>query len=202
MADEERKFGDMEVTHAIHVGDREVLLLIDPNSEECPYLVCYNKRIPGLGLDNPTEIVGGADYLEAMDEFLRRVQGQVDQVRTESILYGEPQEVLGKEHCLPSDGMEPDLHGRVVVIKPTALRPEYRGATYQIVYVSGGFGAAANARGSAVFGNNVYSGDKSDWRRPDVLGILDPTKAPDWVKPGVEAIRAQLKEKGGKPHER
>jgi len=81
MADEERKFGDMEVTHAIHVGDREVLLLINPNSEE-------------------------------------------------------------------------------------------------------------------------YSGDKSDWRRPDVLGILDPAKAPDWVKPGVAAIRAQLKEKGGKSHER
>ena len=205
MTDEKRELGGLEVAHAIHVGDKEVAFVLHPESEGCPYLVCYNSRTPELGLDNPSGLVGFTDYLDAMEEFLQRVQGQVAQVRAERNRTNEPQEVLGREHCLPSDGTEPDLHGRVVVIRPDALRPEYRNAAQQTVFVTGGFGAAPNARGRAVFGTNVFSGEKSDWRREDVLGILDPAKAPAWVKPGVAAIREQAKpqpkKKGGKPHE-
>ena len=202
MADEKRTVNGFEVRFAMHIGEQEVLLLLDPDSTETPYMVAYCEGNPAFVAERLVEVVGSDDYLEAVDEFLKRVQGQVDQVRTDRALYGEPQEVFGKEHCLLSEGIEADLHGRVVVMRPSALRPEYRNVAYQIVYVSGGFGAAANARGSAVYGYDVYSGDKSNWRRPDVLGILDPAKAPDWVKPGVEAIRAQLKTKGGKENER
>jgi hypothetical protein len=136
------------------------------------------------------------------EEFLHRAQGQIDQVRAECDRSGEPQEVFGKEHCLPSDGTEADLHGCVAVMRPDMLRHEYRSAAHQAVYVTHGFGAAANARGSAIFGYNVFTGEQQKLRRPEVLGILDPSKAPDWVKPGVEAILAKPKEKGGKPHER
>jgi len=200
--DKNRTVNDFLVLFAMHVGPREVLFLLDINSAETPYMVGYCDIMPGLGAEQLNEVVGSDDYLECVEEFLDRVQGQVDMVRTERALCGGPQDVLGKDHCLPSDGTEQDLRGRVVVIKPDVLRPEYRNAAHQIVYLFGGFGASANARGSAVFGYNVRSGEKSDWRRPDVLGILDPAKAPDWVKPGVEAIRAKLNEKGGRHNER
>ena len=193
--EDKRNIGGWEVLQGIHVGDKEVLLLLDPSSAEAPYVVCYNNKIPGLGVDHPTEGMGSGDYLEMMGEFLTRVQGQVDQVRADRERSGEPQEVFGAAQCLPSDGAEQDLKGRVVVIKPGVLRPEYQNIAHQIIYVTGGFGAAPNARGRAVFGNNVFSGEKSDWRREDVLGVLDPAKAPEWVKPGVEAIRTQSKEK-------
>jgi hypothetical protein len=65
----------------------------------------------------------------------------------------------------------------------------------QLVLVNGGFGAAQNARGTAIFGHTVFSGEKSDWRRSDILGVLDPKQAPDWVKPGVAAIKQKRKEK-------
>ena len=202
MSDEKRMIGDWEVLQGIHVGDKEVLLLFDPKSAEAPYAVCYNQRLPDLGIDHLSEAVGSDDYLEMTDEFLLRVQGQIEQVRTARERSGEPQEVLGTEHCLPSDGTGVELHGCVAIMKPEILRPEYRNAAHQIVLITGGFGAYKNARGRAVFGNTVFSGEKSNWQRGDVLGILDPEKAPDWVKPGVEAIRAHLKEKGGKANER
>jgi hypothetical protein len=201
MADEKRMIGDWEVLQGIHIGDKEVLLMHDPNNAEATYAVCYRQTALGF-LESTTEGVGSNDYLEMMEEFLHRVQGQIDGVRAGREQSNVPQEVLGKEHCLPSDGEEPDLHGRVVVMRPDVLRPEYRSAAHQVFYATHGFGASANARGSAIFGYNVLSGEQEKWCRPDVLGILDPAKAPEWVKPGVEAIRAQLKEKGSKPHER
>jgi hypothetical protein len=163
--------------------------------------VCYNQKILGIGLDYPTEAVGSTDYLEMMEEFLHRAQGQIDQVRSNRERCNEPQEVFGAAQCLPG-GMEHSLVGTVVLMKPEVLRPEHRNIASQIVLLTGGFGTAPNARGTAVFGNTVFSGEKSDWRRSDILGVLDPKQAPDWVKPGVDAIRAQQKEKGGKSHER
>ena len=201
MTDEKRKIGDWEVLQGIHVGDKEVVLLYDPHNAETTYAVCYYQTTFGL-VGSATEGVGSNDYLEMMEVFLQRVQGQIAQVRADRTNSNEPQEVLGKEHCLPSDGTEPDLHGRVAVIKPETLRPEYRNAASQIIYVAGGFGASANARGSAVFGNNVFSGESAKCRRQDIMGILDPAQAPDWVKPGVEAIRAKQKAKEDKSHER
>ena len=190
MMEEKRTIGDWEVLQGIHIGDREVLLLLDPTSAEAPYVVCYNQLIPGLGVDHPTECVGSNDYLEMMEEFLSRVKGQIVAVLNDREKSSEPQEVFGAGHCLPG-GMDESLVGRVVVMKADVLRHEYRNAARQIILVTGGFGASPNARGRAVFGNNVFSGTKSDWRREDVLGILDPAKAPEWVKPGLEAIRAQ-----------
>jgi len=199
--DEKRTVCGLEVKFAMHVGDREVLMLLDQKSEDMPYIVGYCTTIPDFGLEQMSETVGGNDYLEAVEEFLNRAQGQVESVRSSRALSDEPQEVLGPEHCLP-DGMKHSLQGAVVVIKPDVLRPEYRNAANQLVLVGFGFGASPNARGQAIFGNTVFTGEKSNWRRHEVLGVLDPSKAPDFVKPGVEAIRAQQKAKGGKEHGR
>jgi len=95
--------------------------------------VFYCEQLHGLGLESTSEGLGSNDYLEMMEELLHRVQGQVDKVRADREQSNEPQEVLGKEHCLPSDGTESDLHGRVVVMRPDALRPEYRNAANQLV---------------------------------------------------------------------
>ena len=140
--------GDWEVLQGIHVGDKEVVLLYDPHNAETPYAVCCNQRNNSMGLEYTAEGVGSDDYLEMMEVFLQRVQGQVDRVRADRERTNEPQEVFGEEHCLPLNGEEPDLHGRVAVIKPEALRPEYRNAAAQVVLVSSGFGASAHSRGT------------------------------------------------------
>ena len=201
MTDEKRTVCGLEVKFAMHIGEREVVFLLDPQNEETPYMV-GNYTLNSLGMEQVAEIIGSGDYLEVVDEFLDRVKGQVVQVRAGRKRFDEPQEVFGTEHCLPG-GMEHSLQGMVVVIKPDMLRPEYRNVASQLVLVSGGNGASPNARGQSVFGNTVFSGERSTWRRYDVLGVLDPAKAPSWLKSGVAAIQTQKKskEKGGKPHE-
>ncbi|MCL2530717.1 MAG: hypothetical protein FWE40_00975 [Oscillospiraceae bacterium] len=200
MEHESRMFGELEVVHAIHIGDKEVLFLLDKQNTERPYIVSYNQLM--FGLDYPTETVGSADYLEMMEEFLQRVQGQIDQVREDRARSCEPQEVFTQAQCLPPSKHEERFIDRVVVINAERLRPEYGNIANQVVYITGGFGAEPSSRGGKVYGHNVFSGEQVVWRREHVLGILAPAHAPDWVKPGVDAIRAQQKSKGGKEHGR
>jgi hypothetical protein len=81
MTDEKRMIGVWEVLQGIHIGDKEVVLLHDPHNAETPYAVCYNQRDNSMGIEYTAEAVGSDDYLEMMEEFLQRVQGQVGQVR-------------------------------------------------------------------------------------------------------------------------
>jgi len=102
MTDERRLIGDWEVLQGIHVGDKEVVLLHDPRNAETPYAVSYNKRDNSMGIEYTAEAVGSGDYLEMMEEFLHRVQGQVDKVRADRERTNEPQEVFGEEAlCQP-----------------------------------------------------------------------------------------------------
>jgi len=192
MTDEKRTVYDYEVHFAMHVGPREVLLLLDPASEETPYMVGYCDIMPGLGAEQLNEVVGGDDYLEAVEEFLHRVQGQVAQVRVDREQSQEPQEVFGATHCLP-DGMKYSLESKVVILKPETLRHEYCNVANQLLYVTGGNGAFPDGHGTAVFGRNVFSGEDRSYRRHQVLGVLDPTHAPAWVRPGVCKIIEQKK---------
>ena len=197
--DEKRTVCGYEAQFAMHVGEREVLLLLDPGSTETPYMVGYCES--NFAMERLVEAVGSDDYLEIVDEFIKRVQEQVEKVKIDRVLSDEPQEVFGKEHCLP-DGMKHRLEGRVVILNPEGLRHEYRNVAHQLIYVTGGNGASPDGHGTAVFGKNVFSGENRDCRRQQIIGVLDPAQAPPWVRPGVCAIIEQKKEKGGKPHER
>jgi RNA polymerase sigma factor (sigma-70 family) len=101
MTDEKRTVCGFEVHLAIHVGEREVLFLLDPTSKETPYIVGYCEGIPAFVAERFVDAVGSDDYLEAVDEFLLRAKGQVDQLRAERESTGEPQEAIGEAHCLP-----------------------------------------------------------------------------------------------------
>ncbi|MCL2301572.1 MAG: hypothetical protein FWC27_15635 [Firmicutes bacterium] len=201
MADEKRTVNGFEVQFAMHVGPREVVFLLDPASAETPYMVGYCDIMPGLGTEQLFEVLGSDDYLEMVDEFIYRARIQVDLARTERDKLPGPREAFGAAQCL-SDGMKHSLEGKVVILRPETLRPEYRNAANQLIYVTGGFGASPDGHGTAVFGKYVFSGENRDCRRHQILGVLDPDKAPEWVRPGVCEIIAQKKEKGGKPHER
>ena len=201
MTDEKRTVCGYEVHFAMHVGEREVVFLLDPSSTETPYMVGYCEGDSAFGIERLVEAVGSDDYLEAVEEFLKRVQGQVDQLRSDRKLFDEPQEVFGAAQCLPG-GMKHNIESKVVILKPEVLRHEYRNIANQLVYVTGGNGASPDGHGTAVFCKSVFNGENRSYRRHQVLGVLDPAQAPQWVRPGVCEIIAQKKEKGGRPHER
>ena len=70
---------------------------------------------------------------------------------------------------------------------------------FAVYYVTGGFGASANARGSAVFCKNLYDGKNTRYERMDVLGEVKPERMPDWAKEKAAAFSRTIQ---GKDHER
>jgi len=194
MNEEKRMVDTFEVKHAIHVGDKEILFAVDNKKIDNPYMVCNCTWDNPLGIDHYFNAVVSADYLEMMTVFTRRVITQLEAVKAERDKITVPLQPFTPEHCIPNDNRQ-NLENKVVLIRPERLRPEYRTADKQLVLVTGGFGAQANARGRAVYTINLYSGKESRWNREDILGIVKPEYLPDWAKERLKQFEAERKAK-------
>ncbi|MCM1565163.1 MAG: hypothetical protein NC238_04220 [Dehalobacter sp.] len=190
MDDSKRMVDTYEVKHAIHVGDKEILFLVDEKITSCPYIVCNCSWDNPLGVDQYSDAMGSANYLEMMTEFTERVRKQLEAVNAERNKITVPLQPFTLKHCIPSDYKE-NIENKVVIIRAECLHPEYRTADKQLVLVTGGFGAYGNSRGRAVYTVNLYSGKESRWNREDILGLLKPEYMPDWAKKRLKQIQAE-----------
>lgn len=188
MGDSKRMVDTYEVKHAIHVGDKEILFLVDEEITSCPYIVCNCSWDNPLGVDQYSDAMGSADYLEMMTEFTERVRKQLEAGKAERHKITVPLQPFTLKHCIPNDYKE-SIENKVVIICPECLRPEYRTADKQLVLAIGGFGAHGNSRGRAVYTVNLYSGKESRWNREDILGTLKPEYMPDWAKERLKQIQ-------------
>lgn len=75
--EEKRMIGSYEVVQSIHIGKKEVVFGVDRN-EEYPFLVCYCTYDNPMSMAWVEDAVSSDNYLEAMQEFLDRVQRQVN----------------------------------------------------------------------------------------------------------------------------
>lgn len=198
MEQEKRMAGDYEVYQALPIGRVEVILGIDTTNSEKPYLVCYCDQNNLFGIDQYFGAEGFADYLEAMQEFGKLLQWEIEKLQTERTAIPESMPPIQSTHCLPIKS-EDELGGRLVVIRPERLRPEFRTADHQLVWVTGGFGASGNSRGRAVFAMRLYSGDECRYNREDLLGFLKPEHTPAWA---VDKLALHQAEKQPKPKSR
>lgn len=195
MNDEKRMIGSYEVEQSIHLGNKEVVLGVD-KKEEYPFMVCYCSYDNPLGVAWATEAVGTDDYLEAMQIFLDRVQGQVEMARAEQDKYKFDMPPFTADDCIP-DNKGKSIVGKVVVINAEPKRYEYQHSAYQLILADGGNGATGG-RGQAVFGTCLATGERGRWERYDVLGEIKPERMPDWAKEALAKIEPQ--EKAKKPH--
>ncbi|QGZ99288.1 hypothetical protein [Dehalobacter restrictus] len=188
MDDSKRMVDTYEVKHAIHVGDKEILFLVDEKITSRPYIVCNCSWDNPLGVDQYSNAMGSADYLEMMTEFTERLRKQLEAVKAERNKITVPLQPFTLKHCIPSDYKE-NIENKVVIIRAECLRPEYRTTDKQLVLAIGGFGAHGNSRGRAVYTVNLYSGKESRWNREDILGTLKPEYMPDWAKERLKQIQ-------------
>lgn len=191
MSEEKRMVDAYEIRHAIHIGDKEILFGIDRMNTDTPYMVCNCTSDNPLGIMQYFGAVGGSDYLELMGEFLTRVTAQYDTVKAERDTIAVPLDLFTIEQCTPNDYRE-SIEGKVVILRPERLRPEYRTLNNQLVLVTGGFGASASARGRAVYIINLYSGQEARWNREDILGIVKPNCLPRWAREKLNHIQVRL----------
>lgn len=194
MEQEKRMAGDYAVYQALPIGRVEVILGIDTTNSEKPYLVCYCDQNNLFGLDQYYGAEGFADYLEAMREFGKLLQWEIEKLQTERAAIPESMSPIQAAHCLPIKG-EDEIGERLVVIRPERLRPEFRTADYQLAWVTGGFGASGHSRGRAVFVVRLYSGEECRYNREDLMGFLKPEHAPAWAAEKLALYQAEKQQK-------
>lgn len=87
------------------------------------------------------------------------------------------------------------------MIKADVLRREYRTAQHQLKLCVGGFGASPHSRGSAVFCQDLCSGQTSRFERRDILGTVKPEMLPAWAKQKLDEMQTS-RSKPGREQER
>lgn len=203
MGEEKRMAGDYEIIQSVHIGDREIVVGENPaDADGLPYLVAYYESNAIIG--RYYDAVGSDDFPEIMEIYGQRIMEQAQKTRAELStpkMQGIDNSLITAEGCTPIS-YDDDLHGKVIVIKPEVLRPEYRRATSQLKLCTGGFGAYPHSRGSAVFCTEIYTGRQSRFERRDILGILEPENQPKWVQHYLLILQQAEKQKNGKEHER
>ena len=172
-----RRAGDYEIIQSIRMGGRVLLMGFNPKDET--YMTCY-QQYNFLGEKMYPEALACKSYLEIAETFLNRLQAQVEKVKAFRAARNVPYAVLGVDDCLPPS--EESLQGKLIVLRPTSLAPEYRTADCQLGFAQGGFGCTPGARGRAVYFEELYSGERCRWDITDVLGVADHNKLPEWAK--------------------
>ena len=190
MENEKRMVGDYTVLCAVNIGSREIILAENEQSANGErFLCCYGERNDIF--EKFTECAVGDDYIDAALFFAERIKQDAERFRAEVEKLDFPVTVITEEDCIP-DHYKNDIN-------PAVLKPEYQRADRQLYYVTGGFGASANSRGSAVFCKNLYDGKTTRYERMDVLGEIKPERMPDWAKEKAAAFSRTIQ---GKDHER
>lgn len=196
MDEEKRMAGDYEIIHAMHIGDREVVIgenQADPNGEL--YMCAYCQSNGLFAAYN--EVMVSDEYAEIVKLFGQRVTEQAEKTRQELFkpkFQGIENAALTARDCNVIDYND-DIHNKVVILKPDALRREYRVATHQILFCTGGFGASPRSRGSACYCVNLYTGETDRYERMDVLGTLGVEQLPQWAKLGLEQYQQKQRKK-------
>jgi len=184
---EKRMVENYEITQAVRIGGKEVVFGIDENCAE-PYF-CAFYTANELFYEYSDCMVGD-NFAEMMKLFGERIRQQAEKVLTEQEQATVPLTPLNADDCFPNSYSE-CIRGKIVAVKTSALAPEYRTANHQLVYITGGNGAQANARGNACFCINLYSGKHTRWERYDIQGEVKPEKLPEWAKERLSTIQQQ-----------
>ena len=187
-ADQEKRTAEnYEITQAVRIGGKEVVFGVDETNVE-PYF-CAFYTANELFYEYSDCMVGD-NFAEMMKLFGERIQQQAGKVLAEQEQAAVPLAPLTPGDCFPNSYSE-CIEGKIVAVKTSALAPEYRTANHQLVYVTGGNGAQANARGNACFCINLYSGRHIRWERYDIQGEVKPDKLPEWAKERLSGILQQ-----------
>ena len=191
--------GDYEVLASVHVGEKEVVIgEKEPNNDGLRFMCGYMERTDIFNLCN--ECVYSDDYIEIAHLFGSRIKEAAELFKNKDKELGIPVTVITEKDCIP-DHYSHDINGKVIAIDPKVLKPEFKRADKQLYLVTGGFGASANSRGSAVFCTNLLTGKSTRYERMDVMGEVKPECMPEWAKRKLESMN-QTRAKKNKDRER
>jgi hypothetical protein len=178
-----------EIIESMYVGENEVIIAENHNENGNKYLCGYYESNELFARINA--ICTSNSYPDIVIAFCDNVKEQAEK-RKEQIIDGIG--VITNDMCAAIDENE-KLIGKVIVLKPSVLRREYRYADSQLFYCTGGNGAMPNAIGTKVYGFSLSTGKELYVRRYDILGTIDKNNLPEWAKVGLANIQQSEKAK-------
>lgn len=174
--DEIRKAGDYTIIKAMQIGEKELVIGENMNAADGNYYMTANYESNEL-FERYTNVVCSCDYVKVAAVFAQRLTEEVSRLqigRCDMCM-----NILNENDCIPV-GNE-TLTGKIIVLKPDILSPEYRNEHYQIMRCTGGNGARADGLGTSIFCTELYTGENMKYRRASVLGILKEDCYPAWL---------------------
>lgn len=94
------------------------------------------------------------------------------------------------EHIVKSDEPQ-DYTGKLLILRDTSLKEEYRTPENQLFLATGGFGCFPTASGRKVYGQFLSDGEKSQFYRQDFIGVIADEHIPDWAREKLEQLTAE-----------
>ena len=193
MGKEKRMIGDYTVLCSVNVGEKEIIIASNEQSTDGETFLCGFVERNDL-FELCKERVVSDDYIEIAHTFGSRVANEAELFKEQVKKLDIPITVITEADCIP-DHYSKDINGTVIAIDPKVLKPEFQRADRQLYLVTGGFGASANSRGSAVFCTNLHTGKNTRYERMDVMGEVKPECMPDWAREKIAAMNRSHKNK-------
>lgn len=193
MSDEKRKIGEYTVLSDVNVGEKEIILASNEQSTDGEKYLCGFVERNDL-FELCSECMVSDDYIEIVHLFGSRVANEAELFREQVEKLDIPVAVITEADCIP-DHYTKDINGKIIAIDPKVLKPEFRRADRQLYLVTGGFGASANSRGSAVFCTNLHTGESTRYERMDIMGEVKPDCMPDWAKEKAQELSRSKRHK-------
>ena len=195
--EEKRRIGDYTIILEVDIGDNEIVVGENHISPEGEKYICGYVSYEGGLFERITDAMGSDSYPDILTVFGERVSEKAEEVQRmiekERDELGGDKVIHGIDCNMISDG--DDLEDKVVVLKESILRPEYRRSSYQLMLCTGGFGSKPYARGTTCFCTRLYDNFNTAWKRHHVLGIMPEDKLPDWAKIRLAEIRGGRSER-------
>jgi len=177
-----------EIKQAIHIGDKEIVYAENMQEENGNFYFVGNYTHNEL-IGQYADCLTGNDYLEAMQEFVNRVNGQIEAVKAEHEKSAWTPDLFTAEHCYPHDYSQ-KIEDKVMAVRADIFRREYRRGENQLVLVTGGNGALPNPSGTKVYYKRLSDGHEGYVRRNEILGEVKPECMPDWAAKKLSALQA------------
>lgn len=110
----------------------------------------------------------------AVEEHPGLVNIFVDRVRKEFQTLG----LYDKTHC----NDEGNYEDKVLVLKPSTLKDEYKTPDFQLFLATSGFGCYPDRIGTSITGVFIKDDERATFRRQDFIGCLKEDLIPEWAQ--------------------
>ena len=159
--EETRKIGDYSVKYSMYIGHKDIALGENPNADKDERYMCCFVETNAI-FERYSGVLVSDDFAEIAKVFGQRVADAAEEIIQENERACQEvgiNEELMAESCAPV-AYKDSIENRVVVIKGSILRPEFRHGNHQLMLCTGGFGAQANARGRTCCCISLYDGER------------------------------------------